>query len=139
VKDVVCVEKVQKAFTRRVLRNCGLPELTYDERLRFFRIDSLEFRRLKTDLVFLYKMSRNAVDLQLSCLYPPSDSVRGDTRTNGSKLLHPCVPRHDIVNNSFAFRVRRVWNNLPEKCVSAATVKEFRSRIDLFLSVNSCK
>ena len=128
--DVKCVENVQKTFTRRVLRNCGLPKLSYDERLKFFRIDSLELRRVKNDLVFLYKITRNTVDLPLSHFFRPTNAVRNDTRSNGQKLLHPCTPHLDVVNNSFAFRVRKVWNNLPKECVSAINVNVFRTFLD---------
>jgi hypothetical protein len=70
VKDVKIVEMVQKSFTRRVFAKCGLPKRSYEERLVFFCIDSLQTRRVKCDLVYLHKMSKGTVDLSLYSFFP---------------------------------------------------------------------
>ena len=46
------IESVQRRFTASLP---GCIHLTYTERLKLFHIDSLEKRRLKTDLAFTYK------------------------------------------------------------------------------------
>ena len=55
-------ESVQRRFTKRLK---GLHSLSYVNRLKVLNADSLELRRLKTDLVTMYKIlfsSSSAVD-----------------------------------------------------------------------------
>jgi hypothetical protein len=134
VKDVKIVEKVQKSFTRRVFANCGLPKQSYEERLIFFAIDSLQTRRAKADLLLLYKMSKGTVDLNLSSFFPNNLSRRTRVRSNGMSLPHPFRPKLDVVNHSFAFRTRRLWNSLPVDCVQANSVSIFVSHIDKYFA-----
>ena len=48
-----CIEKVQRSFTKRLP---GLNNLTYRERLVVSKLDSLELRRLRVDLIMCYKI-----------------------------------------------------------------------------------
>ena len=47
------IEKVQKGFTKRLP---GLKNLTYKERLAASNLDTLELRRMRTDLIVCYKI-----------------------------------------------------------------------------------
>jgi len=59
----VLIKSVQRSFTKRLP---GLSNLPYTKRLEFLGIDSLELRRLRYDLVFVYKMLFGLVDLKFS-------------------------------------------------------------------------
>ena len=52
-RDIDAVESVQRRFTKRLptLRN-----MSYNDRLRYLNIPSLELRRLHTDLFWCYKV-----------------------------------------------------------------------------------
>jgi len=56
---------VQRSFTKRLP---GLSNLPYTKRLEVFGIDSLEIhvRRLRYDLIFVYKMLFGLIDLKFS-------------------------------------------------------------------------
>ena len=54
------VERVQRSFTKRLL---GLWSLSYTERLLRLNLDSLESRRVKADLVLLFKVIHGFVDI----------------------------------------------------------------------------
>ena len=54
------LEKVQKYFTRRLFGRCKIPYLSYDERITFLDIDSLEIRRMRFDLIMLDLLDLNA-------------------------------------------------------------------------------
>jgi hypothetical protein len=56
LKDINLIENVQRRFTRKVCVLCNLPVISYDERLSMFNLDRLEVRRLRTDLVELFKI-----------------------------------------------------------------------------------
>jgi len=51
VVDISSIEKVQRRFTERLP---GLKNLTYKQRLVATNLNSLELRRLRTDLVVCY-------------------------------------------------------------------------------------
>ena len=51
-KDIYNIERVQRSFTKRLP---GLKSLTYTERLLRLNLESLESRRVKADLVLLFK------------------------------------------------------------------------------------
>ena len=64
---VVCkVESVQKRFTKRLV---GLSKIRYNRRLEMLNIESLEERRLQSDLIMCYKILRGFVNLDLLCFF----------------------------------------------------------------------
>jgi len=63
LSDISKIESVQRSFTKRLP---GLSNLPYAKRLEALGIDSLEIRRLRYDLVFVYKMLFGLVDLKFS-------------------------------------------------------------------------
>jgi len=52
-KDVEALERVQKRFTRMIP---GMKSLSYEERLRTLALYSLEFRRMRADLIETYRI-----------------------------------------------------------------------------------
>ena len=54
-ESILKIEKIQKYFTRNVLKKCRLPYVPYNERLKLFKLDELELRREITD----YNYSQN--------------------------------------------------------------------------------
>jgi hypothetical protein len=136
IKDVTVIENVQRNFTRRVLAKCGLEKMSYEARLNHFGIESLQTRRAKSNLIILYKMSIGLVDLSLSRFFPNNYSQPVRPRSNGTNLRHPFIPRLDVVNHSFAFRARRIWNSLPVECVHANSASVFASEIDKYFTLH---
>ena len=57
------LEKVQKYFTHRLYGRCKILYLSYDERITFLDIDSLEIRRMRFDLIMLYKVINGLIDI----------------------------------------------------------------------------
>ncbi len=60
------IEKVQRYFTRRLFYRCRLPYLPYLERRNSLQIETLEKRRVKTDLIFCYKLKNSLVDMDFN-------------------------------------------------------------------------
>jgi len=54
IGDISSIEKVQRWFTKRLPGR--LKNLTYKERLAATNLDTLELRRLRTDLIVCYKI-----------------------------------------------------------------------------------
>ena len=75
------IESIQRHYTKRVM---GMKDLEYSERLRALRLPSLEYRRLRGDLIEVYKMIHGLYDpLTTSSLLTLSEF---GTRTNNYKL-----------------------------------------------------
>lgn len=55
------IEKIQRFFTRFVFRKFNIPYIGYNRRLSILGMDSLAFRRLITDGVYLYKLMTGMV------------------------------------------------------------------------------
>ncbi len=59
-KDIYHVERIQRAATRWVK---GLRDLSYEDRLKELKLQSLEKRRISNDLVLTHKIIYNQIDL----------------------------------------------------------------------------
>ena len=66
-KDVEALERVQKRFTRMLP---GMEGISYEERLEKLGLFSLERRRLRGDLIEVYKIMRGMDRLDSQKLFP---------------------------------------------------------------------
>lgn len=127
LKDIDSIERVQKLFTRRLP---GMQNLTYRERLNALDLEPLEERRLYRDMVMVYKIINNLVDLSPEEFFTfPTRETRG----HPLKLSYPRF-RLNCRKNFFSNRVVKVWNGLPESVVMAPSLslfKKYLSNIDL--------
>ena len=55
------MESVQRRFPKRLK---GMAELQYSERLAILRAETLEFRRLKADVMYIYKIVFGPLDVK---------------------------------------------------------------------------
>jgi len=52
-RDIELIEQVQRRFTKRL---SGLSGYSYDERLKLLNLDSLQYRRIRFDIIMCYKI-----------------------------------------------------------------------------------
>ena len=84
-KHIDNIERIQRNFTKRVN---GLNELEYCERLKILSLPSLEFRRLRGDLIEAYKILHNKYDPSTTKPLLTLDSnPKHSTRSNELKLI----------------------------------------------------
>jgi ribonuclease P/MRP protein subunit RPP40 len=101
------VEGVQRVFTKRIP---GLREgVSYGDRLAVLNLESLELRRLKTDLCEVYKIRHRLCGLSFSDFFQFSHNVH--TRGHSDKLVVP-LNRGRISERFFSHRVVEKWNSL---------------------------
>ena len=124
-KDIKIIEKVQRNYTKKIN---GLKNLTYEERLKRLKLPSLEYRRLRGDLIEVYKIVNNIYDHRTTnTLF--SLNLDNVTRSHSFKLTkeRAVTTRYQ---KFFTNRVINNWNSLPETIVSSQSLNIFKNRLD---------
>jgi len=119
--DINLIERVQRRFTKRLL---GLKDISYHDRLVILdNADALEIRRLKMDLILLFKFTHNLVALDFCSFFGLTNYT--STRGHYYKLVKPIC--HNIARQ-FSFVCRRIdaWNDLPVNVVNALSLSSFK-------------
>ena len=131
LKDIRRIEAVQRRFTKKLN---GLHSFSYAERLAFTGLERLEERRIRADLVFVYKLLFGLTGLNASDYF--TLSTTSITRGHPYKLsLTRCYT--DTRKYFFSNRIVKIWNDLPID-TNFATIGSFRSAIDRFNLINYC-
>ena len=118
------LEKVQRRFTKGL---SGFKHLSYADRLHKLGAETLELRRLRADLILVYKIVHQLITVDFNSLFNFS-SHSWNTRGHNFRLLKP----HTSCNaraHSFACRVVDVWNSLPDCIVNATSLYIFKRLI----------
>ena len=123
-RQSICVENVQRRATRLIV---GLHGMTYEERLKYLDLPSLKFRRLRGDLIQLYKLVHGFDNLDPAKFFKYSSIkfTRGDRYK-----IYMSRYKTRIRQNSFIQRTLTIWNNLKFESKDAKTVNAFKASID---------
>ena len=114
---------------------CRGKDLSYDDRLRCLKLPTLNYRRIRGDMIELYKIITGKYDSNCSLqLHLRSELVHASvTRGNYYKLV-PQHCKYDLRKHYFTNRVVPVWNSLPNNVVMAENINIFKNRLDKFWS-----
>ena len=129
-KHIEMLENVQRRATKLVP---GLKDLEYEERLRRLKLPTLAYRRLRGDLIEVYKIMTGKYDPEVC---EGLIVRREDDRSTGHphKIFKERANR-EIRKNSFPHRIVDVWNRRRMGgVVKADTVKDFEFRLDSVLA-----
>ena len=126
-KDAILVENVQRRATKLVPE---LVNLSYEERLKALGLPSLMYRRLRGDLIEVYKLTHGFYSVNVEKYIAFST----EQRTRGHKFkLKKQSARLDVRKNFFGLRVVDAWNSLPELVADAPSLNTFKGRLDKHL------
>ena len=117
IGDIKRIEAVQRRFTKRL---SGYRHISYDTRLRLLGAESLELRRLKLDLIMMYKILHGLV--AVDALF----DVRFDDKTRGDFKIFKPQCNVNCRAHSFACRRINCWNSLPNDVRKASSVFVFK-------------
>ena len=125
--DINSLESVQRRMTKMIP---GLRNLPYQDRLKKLDLHSLERRRVRGDMIEVFKWVKgiNKGDIDKVLIISEQDR----TRSNGFKL-DKFRFRREIGRNWFTNRVVDEWNKLSNFVVSAGTLESFKGRLDRFM------
>jgi len=130
-KHINEIENVQRRFTKCII---GQKDLTYEERLKWLGLPSLEFRRLRGDMIEVFKILHHIYDPKTTQnLLHKADSSLTVTRGHDLRLTKKSV-KSSRFQQFFTNRVINTWNSLPQEAVSVDSVNAFKGRLDKFLA-----
>ena len=124
-KDIKKVEQIQRDFTKRI---DGMANLEYPERLRKLKLPSLEFRRLRGDLIETFKITHDIYDATTTKSLLTLSNIT-NTRCHPYKLTKNSVKTLKY-QKFFTNRIITNWNGLPYDIVTSENVNEFKNKID---------
>ena len=124
-KDVELLEKVQRRATRMMVTD---KSLIYEERLKRLGLTTLETRRLRGDLIEVFKIFKGFDNVKWTDFFTLST-----TRLRGHdfKLYKPQV-HLNVRKYFFSVRIIEEWNRLPASLINCATVGLFKKKIDCY-------
>ena len=124
-KYITLIENVQRHFTKRIL---GMKNLTYEERLENLKLPSLVYRRMRGDLIEVFKILNNIYDkVTTNSIFTLDHTNR--TRAHNYKLTKNRVNSKKF-QNFFSNRIINRWNKLPEAIVNSDSLNMFKSGLD---------
>lgn len=133
-KHIDLIESIQRKFTKRII---GLGDLEYEERLRKLRLPSLEYRRLRGDMIEVYKITHDFYDppTVATLLTPFSENT---TRGHNFKLTKFNF-NTSLFRSFFTNRIINFWNDLPPAVVNASSLNAFKNGLDKYFTNTTYK
>ena len=127
--DIKELEKIQKRATKLVINFRKMP---YKDRLMHLNLPTLKYRRLRGDMIEVFKIMHNIYDSEVSpnLRYYPKSNTRG----NKYKLLNHTF-HYELRKYSFSARIVNIWNSLPNTVVEVDTVCLFKAHLDVDVDV----
>ena len=123
VPDNQKIERIQQKATRIIP---SISHLSYHNRLRHLNLPSLQHRRRRGDLIYLYQILKGAYDIDNQFFTPSTFTT---TRGHTKKLFKHHVNSYTR-SKFFSNRVINDWNSLPQFIVDSSSVNEFKMLLD---------
>jgi ribonucleases P/MRP protein subunit RPP40 len=125
-KDIDLIERVQRRATKLVK---GMGTKSYEDRLRLLQMTTLETRRLRGDLIEVFKILKGFEHVDRSHFFAAADCI---TRGYACKLVKMRC-RLNCRFFSFSSRIVNMWNSLPSEVIACGTIAGFKNKIDKHL------
>ena len=123
-KHSIQIERIQRRATK-LAPECK--NMNYAQRLQFLKLFSLKGRRIRGDLIQVYKIFQQIDDIHINKILPIASFNK--TRNQDFKLRHRYCKK-DIRKYTFSFRVVDLWNSLPTEIKNAPSLNSFKNRLD---------
>lgn len=124
IRQSAAIERVQRRATK-LLDECA--DMSYPERLRYLNLHSLKGRRIRGDLIEIYKIFSEFVDMEVGELFrlPEYTKTRNSDRKiykeHWNKKIRKCSLRYRNTNH---------WNSLTNTMKFAVNTNNFKNLID---------
>ena len=129
-KNINKIEQIQKRYTKQIFQRCNILSKSYSDRLYKLNIMSLENRRIKFDLILLFKIMNNLSDLKFEdYFYYESHSY--SLRNNITKVRSKSKFTGNLWHGSFFNRAPNYWNKLHFNISSTKSLDVFKLRLNV--------
>lgn len=130
-REIKKLEGVQRRATKMVPELTNLP---YTERLKALNLPTLQYRRLRQDLIFIYNyVNQNLIlDTHTYCktCRTPQDMLTPVTSGSRGHPYRYTIQRHPGIRRKFlTSRAIPQWNKLQAETVTAPNINLFKSRL----------
>ena len=122
------LERVQRHFTKRIAE---LHDLSYQERLAMLNLETLEYRRLTSDLTLYYKIFHNLTPWDPSEVFTLSIPLYNLHSVSHSFNIRKPLCRIKIYENHFFNRCISAWNSLPSYVVESKSLTLFKRNLKI--------
>ena len=119
---IKAIEKVQKRATKRIP---GFKDLKYPERLKKLNMPTLAYRRVRGDMINIYKMVHGAFDKEIPLIFEINPRPADHDKKFKVKSF-----KNNPRKYSFGVRTIELWNSLTYEIIHAEGVKEFEMLLD---------
>ena len=126
-RQSISIENVQRRATRLIR---VISDFSYEDRLLYLDLPSLKYRRIRGDLIQLYRLVHNIDNLEPTNFFTYSNV----TFTRGDKFkiyMSRCTT--SVRHNSFIQRTLKTWNGLNFNSKNAKSLDIFKKLIDMEL------
>lgn len=132
--DIELLEKVQMKAVNSI---SPLKAKTYPEKLKELKLMSLETRRLRYDLIQVYKSLHKLDKVEpVTWFNTVGENPARVTRLSNYEFnLIKSRCRLDIRNQFFSQRVVDKWNSLPTNIKTKSSINSFKNALDVYLFV----
>ena len=129
ILDQHSIEQIQRRATRILT---GLYDTPYSDRLNILKLPTLQYRRLRGDMILLHRLLHNNIGIHFSDYFTRSFT---STRGHSYKIFKPHATTR-IRSNFFATRSIDAWNRLPEYIIEAhvQSTNSFKNLFDTYYS-----
>ena len=124
-KHIKKLERVQRLATRMIPQ---FKEVAYEERLNRLELSTLEERRVRGDMITLFKIVHGVDILDRENLVKMASSTY--LRGHPKKIFKEAC-QGDIKKYSFPYRSVEKWNSLSVDVVCARSVSQMKERLDM--------
>ena len=122
-RDYLEIEKVQRRATKMI---SNISHLSYENRLRHLKLDSLAFRRRRSDMIQVYRIIHKIDNINFTDFF--QFNVESATLGHSLKLKKPRI-NNNLRQNAFAIRVINDWNQLKDETVTSTSINIFKTNL----------
>ena len=131
-------KNVQRRYTKRICQKLNIKFNGYKQRLDILNLETLENRRIKLDLVLVYKIVNGLIFVNQTEIFQVINTSY-NLRRHKLSLRNPFRITSDIGKYFFTNRIIKVWNDLPETLVNSETLATFKSGLNSVNLERYCK
>ena len=125
--NIRAIENIQRKYTKYICKRLNIKFNSYTDRLKIFKLESLEYRRVKFDLVLVYKILNQLIDINPDDFFQLSNFYSNyNLRRHNCCLTPTTYPKTSIRNNFFATRIANLWNSLPHSVINSQSLQLFK-------------